>query len=374
MARWRIVVHALDRTGPPILALTLAEWMARRMPEDAIDLVAFRGGALEGRAAEVGDVRVLLHDEEAWDASAPDPQRCAEIHDDLVDVETATATLLVSVAAGQALPFVRPHSGPIVGWVVEQGDDMHWLDDVPGLVDAVDLWIAGSAGSKREMDQRGPGFGVVDLVGEFVSMPEDPAPAVRERCRGRAGAGPDQVLVMGAGIGTHRKGSDLFVQVADRLARHDVGEVVFAWIGGERDDLLPHVKRDAAALGLDAMTFVDGVDDIEAMLASADVFLHTARLDSFPLVCLHAAAAGTPVVAFSGAGGVPEMMGESFVGASFPDVAGLATEVGTLFDPVERRRVGTAQRQHVREHHGADSGAPRVVEALRRVALERGGQ
>jgi glycosyltransferase involved in cell wall biosynthesis len=33
-------------------------------------------------------------------------------------------------------------------------------------------------------------------------------------------------------------------------------------------------------------------------LAAADVMLHPARLDAFPLVCLHAAFAGTPTIRF----------------------------------------------------------------------------
>ena len=368
MAHWRVAVHALDRTGPPMLALAFLRWLRRHVPDDSVDIVAFRGGELEDAMAEIGPLEVLLHHHEAWDVNAPLPERVAEISARTHRLPRADATLLVSVSAGQGIDFLADRTDAMVAWVVEQGEDLHWIDDMVQLRTGVDRWIGGSLGSVTEIIERIPGLSDVDLVAEFVEMDATPSAESVAECRRRVGAAADDLLIIGAGIGTRRKAPDLFVEVAKRLNVTMDPAPRFVWIGGETDDLLPDVKADVAAAGLDNVMFVDNVADIWSWFAAADVFLHPARLDAFPLVCLHAAGLGTPVLAFSGVGGVPEMMGDAFAGVPFPDIAGLADVVASLSDPEERRRVGRAQRDRVHGRYSAEVCAPAVFDALQRAS------
>ena len=71
----RVLLHALDRTGPPMLARSFARWLRTQHPDHEIEVVAFRGGPLIGDFAELGPVHVLLDPHEAWDHGRPRPDR-----------------------------------------------------------------------------------------------------------------------------------------------------------------------------------------------------------------------------------------------------------------------------------------------------------
>ena len=95
-------------------------------------------------------------------------------------------------------------------------------------------------------------------------------------------------------------------------------------------------------MGLGHFALVESVPDLTPWLAAADVFLHPARLDAFPLVCLHASLAGTPVVTFRGVGGTDEMFGDDAAGPGYPDVEAMAARAGEPPGPCPGRRPGRA--------------------------------
>jgi len=366
MPSWRIVVHALDRTGPPVLARSLLRWLRAAHPDHDVDVVAFRGGELLDDLIRLGPVRVVLDPEEPWNWRAPDPRRVARLATRVAGLPPVDATLLVSVAAGQALPFLTGDD-PIVTWVVEQGEELP-----SGTEARTRRWLAGSQGTRTELLGRlAPGT-VVPVVPEFVEAPAEPGAALRQHCRTALGAGDDELLVVGAGIATVRKAPDLFLEVA--LAHHRAGDgppARFVWLGGERDPLFHRLRAEVDRLELEEeIRFFGGVVDVVPWLAAADVFLHTARLDAFPLVCLHAAAVGTPVVAFAGVGGVPEMFGIAFVGSPYPDVPALRRNVCDLGGARRRAAVGAAQRAIVLDRFVDDVGGPLVLDQLTEVAAE----
>ncbi|MDI6703226.1 MAG: glycosyltransferase [bacterium] len=53
--------------------------------------------------------------------------------------------------------------------------------------------------------------------------------------------------------------------------------------------------------------FLGEIDDIQSILAAADLFLLTSEVESFGLACLEAMACGVPVVATQ-VGGLPEVI------------------------------------------------------------------
>lgn len=358
--RIRILVHALDRTGPPVLALAFARW-ASAAGED-VDVVSFRGGPMVDDVIEVCPVRVLLDPHEAWDHSAVAPERGAVAAARASGLPDADVLLAVSVAAGQVLPYLSCATAPLVTWVVEQGADLCWLDDPAGIVAATSLWLAGSDGTRRELLDRPGWTRQVDTAGEFVETAH-PSPDVVRRCRDVL-AHADDLLVLGVGIATHRKAPDLFIEAALRHRRSG-GAGRFVWIGGESDAEFPSLIAEARRLG-DPVRFFGNVPDVVPWLAAADVMLHTARLDAFPLVALHSASVATPVIGFTGAGGLAEMFGDSTCGAPYPDLAALVGLLDQLVDPAERARLGQAQQLRVAERFNADAGAPAVMDALRR--------
>lgn len=363
-------MHALDRTGPPMLALALVRWMRRHRPDDELHVVAFRGGPLEHDLSPFAPVTVLLRPSEPWDHTRPPPERRAAILERTRRLPRMSATLLVSVAGAQVLDLLDAH-GPVVTWVVEQGEDLHWLDPPVDLAVRSAHWLAGSCGTRDELADRLAGrldrAPTIAVAPEFIEpVAPDPTAVAARRAQLRAAM---PAVVVGAGIGTHRKGADLFVEAALASQRRRPGAARFCWIGGEHDPLVPRLRDEVDRLGLhDVVGFVDAVPEIDTWLAAADVFLHTARLDAFPLVCLHAASVGTPVVSFSGCGGVEEMLGPTFLGAPYPDVTALTEVLHEVLD----RPTGPAeaQRRRVLGSFVADLAAPTVAAALDGVLTE----
>jgi glycosyltransferase involved in cell wall biosynthesis len=348
-----------------MLALAFARWAKDAGSE--VDVLSFRGGSMVDDFVRVCPVRVLLDPNEPWDHGAVDPERAAHISFRASAAGPSPDVLLaVSVAAGQVLPHLSTSDAPLVTWVVEQGADLHWLDVPDSITTATSLWLAGSEGVRSELRSR-PGWDQpVRVAAEFIDMVQPPAEVVRH-CR-RALTPRDEFLVVGAGIATHRKGPDLFIEAAAAYRRLG-GTGCFVWIGGESDAAFESLLSETRRLG-HPVRFFGNVDDVTPWLAAADVMLHTARLDAFPLVALHAASVGTPVVGFTGVGGLTEMLGDATVGAPYPDITVLVDRLRDLADPVNRTRLGRAQQRRVSTHFSTDVCAPVVMDALRRAADE----
>jgi glycosyltransferase involved in cell wall biosynthesis len=199
----------------------------------------------------------------------------------------------------------------------------------------------------------------------MIEDPEAPSPdAVRARRR-ELGAPETSLLVVGAGIGTRRKGLDLFVEAAAALGRRLPGAVRCHWVGGADDPLWPRVAGDLERPELAHLTIEPARADLASTFAAADVVLHPARADAFPLVCVHAAALGAPVVGFSGVGGLTEMLADGFRGGPYPDLDRLVGAVLELVDPARRSEVAAQQQRSVAAHLASAAG-PVVLHHLDR--------
>ncbi len=344
-----------------MLARTFLRWLAAARPADVLDIVAVRGGPLLDDMAALGEVVTVL---DPFEAGVPrEGRRATALRERVHHLPPADATLLVSVAAGQVLPLLSD-TGPIVTWSVEAGDDLHWVDEGLGLRERTARWLAGSETTKADLlPMLGTGH-EAHLSPEFI-----PAIPHGSTSTHRPEFAPDRPLtVLGAGIGTWRKGIDLFAEVALAHSRHTSIPTRYVWVGGESDDLYPAVRAEVARVGPPTMEFAPSVGDLGPWFDEADVFVHAARLDSFPLVCLHAAASAVPVLGFRGAGGLEEMFGAAFAGRPFPDVAGLAA----LIDPVACDEgdapCASAQQARVLGHFTVDTAGPILLRHLTEVA------
>ncbi|HMC07047.1 MAG TPA: glycosyltransferase family 4 protein [Solirubrobacterales bacterium] len=152
-------------------------------------------------------------------------------------------------------------------------------------------------------------------------------------------------------IGTisRRKGSDLFVEAARRVRARD-NEVGAEMIGSTEAPLEQEWIAGVLELAARAGVRHRASADVQAALASWDVFVLPSREDPFPSVVLEAMAAGVPVVA-AGVDGVPEQVGDE-AGLLVPaeDPGALADAVLDLLgSPSRRRAMGAAGRWRVGE-------------------------
>lgn len=140
---------------------------------------------------------------------------------------------------------------------------------------------------------------------------EDGKPLAREKLLRRLGLPnlPTVKIILGAGLAHHRKGTDLFCEVAAEFHKKQSSNVHFIWLGN-RDEYFEHWKSQVLP-GLPYkknIHFWDFDSQPAYIFAGADMFLLTSREDPFPSVAIEALANDTPVITFKNTGGIEEIL------------------------------------------------------------------
>jgi len=128
-----------------------------------------------------------------------------------------------------------------------------------------------------------------------------------------------------------------------------------------QDLLLIALGEDAPPerIGHAVIRFIPFQEDTETVAnyyQAADIYVHTARADTFPTGVLEALACGTPVVA-TAVGGIPEQIEEARTGFLVPvgDAAGLAARITQVFlDHDLKQGMGMQAAESARQRFGLD--------------------
>ncbi|HYF45475.1 MAG TPA: glycosyltransferase [Acidimicrobiales bacterium] len=199
----------------------------------------------------------------------------------------------------------------------------------------------------------------IDVAGFLASRPEhERVEDLRKEC-----GIPEDAWVIGAvGVTQWRKGPDLFLLLAQILARRPAErEVHLVWVGADPNEAeTMWLRHDIELGGLADRVHLRGVDDRPARwFALFDVFVLTSREDPFPLVCLESSLAGTPIVCFDNTGMVEFADdGRCGVVVSYLDIEAMADEVlALLADPERRRAIADRAAAKVRADHDIPSSA-----------------
>lgn len=134
-----------------------------------------------------------------------------------------------------------------------------------------------------------------------------------------AGAIPDTPLQLVIGIGSVclRKGIDIFIEVASQMqAAVGRDRFEFLWVGGGYPDYDPEYSAFLAdQIQRSELTgrinIVSETDDLEALYERASLLLLTSRLDPLPNIAIDAICTGLPMVCFSKASGIADVLRES---------------------------------------------------------------
>ena len=117
--------------------------------------------------------------------------------------------------------------------------------------------------------------------------------------------------------------------------QRDLGDrIQITWIGGGAGA----DAADLAAAGTEVTGWLDA-EGARARLAAADVLVHAARWEGFPLVVFEAIAAGVPVVILD----APYLLGTGLPGVH-PDLAAVEQTLGSLAAPEARTALWMRQR------------------------------
>jgi phosphatidylinositol alpha-1,6-mannosyltransferase len=226
---------------------------------------------------------------------------------------------------------------------------------------------------------------VPDRATKFVEIPPGVDTAAvaplrapeRRAARARLGIPTTAPLLASVSRLVPRKGMDVLIEAANRLAPSYPGLVVA--IGGDGRE-----RQRLERLAADSLVDVRVLgrvsdDDRAALLGAADVFVMACRnrwagleQEGFGIVFLEAAAFGVPQVA-GDSGGAPEAVLDGRTGLIVGDPSdpgAVAEAIRTLLaDPPLRRRMGRAARTRVQESFDTDVLASRLAEALAGVAV-----
>lgn len=198
--------------------------------------------------------------------------------------------------------------------------------------------------------------------------------AGRDAARRRLGLPIDRFIVLGLSRLVRRKGYDVVIRAADRLARA-VTTPIEVVIGGDGRDRrrLERVAREVEVPVRFLGTVAD--HDLADLYACADVFAMVCQQrwggleqEGFGIVFLEAAAAGTPQIA-GRSGGSAEAVADGTSGLVVDDPADVHAVAGAmadlLTDPGRRAAMAEAGRRRCVEEFSYDLLSRRLLDALR---------
>jgi len=361
-----VVGHDGGRTGAPLSLLKLVEWLARHARVQ-VEVVLKNGGALEAEYRKHAPVQV-------WNEPYPNPldprrifnklaRRLGHVDDALLSrrqraivaglAQRRVAAIFGNTGSvGHILGALKAALGaPVVTRIPELEAYMR-KNNLDGSAERAlalsDHLIAVSQAVKDNLVRRhGMAAERITVIHGSCAVPRLARGA--GGLRRKLGLPEDAFVVGGCGTMDWRKGIDLFIQVAHRIAGSpQCGGIHFCWIGSpvsEASGLELRYEVELHSLG-GRLFLLGEVPEAAPCLADLDLFLLTSREDPFSLAMLEAARQGVPVVCFRGGGGADEFVDDT-VGAAVPmlDVPAMAQVVTDLrADP--GRRSALAEGAH----------------------------
>lgn len=377
------ISHSASRNGASILLLQFLEWLKGRVDWDIEVLIDGQGPLLDAFGS-LGRTRVLRN---AVRPLSLLPERWRAILEPYLQDVYIRALL-----AGRRFDLIYANTAatwPQVRALREKTDALLWHihemeyalrlqvpdDTARELFDEEIAFVAVSHSVRDVLIRQ---YHVpsknVELIHGFVPVPKRDGAlqaATRRRITDQIGWPGDVFVVGGCGALGWRKGSDLFLRIAQRVALTPGYESVrFLWVGGDahsRDAL--EFEHDLNALGLrDRCVRVPVTADVADYYCAMDVLALTSREDPFPLVMLEAGAHRLPIVCFAASGGAAEFI-ETDAGLIAPslDVDAFAEHLFGLHDDGNlREALGARACSKVHSRYSVAVQAPKVLEAIRR--------
>lgn len=345
-----LVSHDAQRAGVPILTLDLARALRHR-GMDPVFLLGNAGPLLDAFRS-LGPTFILA---EGWDigglASGLAPGTAA-----LINSSAAAAVTLPLARAGldcvqmiHEMPDYIRDQGLLADLRAAQAAGARLVVSMPQMARALAPHLNTDSAALRQV-----------LPG--IVLPATTLTAFRQARRGRLAA-PGPVCI-GAGHADRRKGFDLFLEAAHRIAamRPDAR---FIWLGA-LDPWAQGLADQARAKGLE-LSLPGFVTDSPAWYRAADVYLLTSRQDPGPTTAIHAAAVGTPFVGYAadiGLVGLTEGIGQFVAPGDVPGFVAAAIAQARQVTPASRR----ALRRLVKRQTGFDRYVTALLDQFPRAA------
>lgn len=372
------ISHEASRTGAPLLLLAFLRWLRQNTSLQFRVLLSSNGPlAKEFEAIAEVDyfdpprslVRKALR---KLNMERGYVQRHRRLLQESLSRANVTLIYANTVANGNILKFLSFLDCPVISHTHELEGSIQLLgpDNFSLVQRYTSRFVAVSLAVKQNLVKRHsiPEDKVI-LAHGFIPTSDKLEQVIEDsrRIRAKIGVPQHSKLILGCGSIEARKGTDIFLKVAERvLSRCHDWPIHFVWVGG-----LPTQLRDVqcqvSMSSLQAKVhFVGQKNSVAPYYAASDLFLLTSREDPFPLVMLEAALHSLPIVAFDNGGGAPEFV-EDDAGQIVPgfDVETTAESVIHLLrSPQLRKKLGNCAREKVLMHHSVDVGAAKILDVI----------
>jgi len=336
-----LVSHEATRSGGPLVLLRLARHLQLTADIDC-RVVLLADGPLQKDFARVAPTIVVPNLVNGFAGLAAVLGRSS----------APCVVVCNTIATAGVAEQCRRQGVPVVAWIHEAATVIKGFggrETVQHMARASRQIVCSSQGIATSLTETyGIPAGRISLVHYGIDAPSANLDRAEERqaVRKELGLRPEARIVLACGTVEHRKGADLFVQLAAKvidLQPPETDDVHFVWVGRGGDQSKVWLDHDAHHLGLSKrIHFVGEKEDTERYFAAADVFAFPSREESCGMVALEASAAGCPVVLFDGPIGAAEMLSENeatFV--PYLDVDAMATAVRTRLNRDQNRASGT---------------------------------
>lgn len=196
-------------------------------------------------------------------------------------------------------------------------------------------------------------------TGHDTPLPEMPAEE-RSRLRWEMGVGEGQIIIVNVARLYPEKRHDLLLRCFKQVFEaYPQTRLWIAGVGPSEAELRRYVKE----LGLqDAITFLGFVKDLPRLYPLADIQIDPAMAAGIPLGVCSGMAAGLPVVA-ANVGGLKEVLKNGQTGYLVPaddEVAYVRTISMLIEDPQQRKRIGDAARELIRNDYSLEKAVRRL--------------
>jgi len=373
--RLLVLSHEASRTGAPILLLNFLRWFRRQRDAD-IRILTGRLGELTAEFAAIGTVDSFEPSDALWYKAMRrlhlhrwyDSNHLARLREDYLK-DKFDLMYVNSVASARMLDLLSFVDCPVICHVHELAGAIAQIgsDSFVRLEERGPVYIAVSHAVKSSLvANQGISEDRIKVIHGFVpptNSATDSETVHRTVCR-KLGIPENARLVCACGSIEFRKGTDIFLQVADKVVRECRSSAVhFIWVGGRSDRVDAMKSRIANSALRDVVHFVGATSDAESYLKASEIFILTSREDPFPLVVMEAAQQGQPIICFENAGGAPEFV-EADAGFVVPDfnVDAMGNRIMELLSsPDLRGQMGLTAKDKVLTRYNLSLGAARIA-------------
>lgn len=220
----------------------------------------------------------------------------------------------------------------------------NWPSDLATTLARTDLFLAVSAAVMADLcSLEVPPERIKYLPNFLPALPAlpDKIEARAEVCR-QLRLPPESRFIAGCGHIEWVKGTDLFAEMAILASERSPAAPVFIWLGGDADR---QFARHARATARGRVRFTGAVDNPSLYFAASEAVVVASRVESFSLVALEAGALGRPVLAYSAARGLADLLDQDSLVTELSAMA-MADAVAEL---LQRPKVAQQRGERLRE-------------------------